>query len=115
MTLKEVSVAEAKKHFSDLLGRVAYRGERITISKRGKPMAVLVPTTEVLDQKRLSGVRGWLNPSDPFFEVIDQIVLGRKSHLPRILTSTRIPLETEKTQRPREPSISVPMQADQES
>jgi len=28
MTTKGVSVAEAKKHFSDLLGRVAYRGER---------------------------------------------------------------------------------------
>jgi len=35
MISKEVSVAEAKKHLSELLGRVAYGGERIMISKRG--------------------------------------------------------------------------------
>ena len=88
MTIKEVSVAEAKKHFSDLLGRVAYRGERITISKRGKPMAVLVPATEVHAQKGTKEIRGWLEASDPFFKVIDQIVLDREKHLPRILKST---------------------------
>jgi prevent-host-death family protein len=85
MTTKEVSVAEAKKHFSDLLGRVAYRGERITISKRGKPMAVLVPAAEVRGQKGTKEIRGWLETSDPFFKVIDQIVSDRQKHLPRIL------------------------------
>jgi prevent-host-death family protein len=89
MTTKEVSVAEAKKHLSDLLGRVAYRGERITISKRGKPMATLVPAVEVPGQKGLGQMRGWLEPSDPFFEVMDQIVSDREKHLPRIFKSTR--------------------------
>jgi prevent-host-death family protein len=88
MTTEEVSVAEAKKHFSDLLGRVAYRGERITISKRGKPMAVLVPATEVRGQKGIREIRGWLEASHPFFKVIDQIVSDREKHLPRILDST---------------------------
>jgi prevent-host-death family protein len=88
MTTKEVSVAEAKKHFSDLLGRVAYRGERITISKRGKPMAVLVPATEVRGQKGIREIRGWLEASHPFFKVIDQIVSDREKRLPRILDST---------------------------
>ena len=88
MTTKEVSVAEAKKHFSDLLGRVAYRGERITISKRGRPMAVLVPATEVPGQKGKKEIRGWLEASDPFFTVIDQIVSDREKHHPRILRST---------------------------
>jgi prevent-host-death family protein len=85
MTTKEVSVPEAKKHFSDLLGRVAYRGERITISKRGKHMAVLVPAAEVHGQKGTKEIRGWLEASDPFFKVIDQIVSDREKHLPRIL------------------------------
>jgi prevent-host-death family protein len=89
MTTKEVSVAEAKKHLSDLLGRVAYRGERITISKRGKPMAVLVPTDEAGGQKRIKEIRGWLEPSDPFFEVIDQIVCDREKHVPRIFRRSR--------------------------
>lgn len=89
MTTKEVSVAEAKKHLSDLLGRVAYRGERITISKRGKPMAILVPATEVRSQKGITEFRGWLDASDPFFEVMNQIIADREKHLPRVLKGTR--------------------------
>ena len=89
MTTKEVSVAEAKKHLSDLLGRVAYRGERITISKRGRPMAVLVPADEVHGQKGMKGIRGWLESSDPFFEVIDQLVSDRQKHFPRVFKSSR--------------------------
>ena len=38
-----INVAEAKRQFSDLLGRVAYRGETVVITRRGKPMAKLVP------------------------------------------------------------------------
>jgi prevent-host-death family protein len=89
MTTKEVSVAEAKKHFSDLLGRVAYRGERITISKRGKPVAVLVPAAEVRDQKGMNEIKGWLEPSDPFFEIMDQIISDRQKHMPRVFKSAR--------------------------
>lgn len=83
MIKREVSVAEAKKHFSALLGRVAYAGERILISKRGQPMAVLVPPSEVAGTRDLSEVRGWLDPDDPFFETIDQIVQARAEHIPR--------------------------------
>jgi tRNA(fMet)-specific endonuclease VapC len=84
MVRKEVSVAEAKKHLSDILGRVAYRGERITISKRGKPMAILIPATEGPEEEHLGKVEGWLEPDDPFFEVIDQIVSDRTEHYPRV-------------------------------
>jgi len=42
----EYSVAEAKKHFSELLSRVGYGRERITIAKRGKPLAMLVPPAD---------------------------------------------------------------------
>jgi prevent-host-death family protein len=31
-----INVADAKKHFSELLGRVAYKKERILLTKRGK-------------------------------------------------------------------------------
>ena len=33
-----VNVVEARKRFSDLMARVAYRGERIVVERRGKPM-----------------------------------------------------------------------------
>ena len=89
MTMQEVSVAEAKKHLCDLLGRVAYRGERITILKRGKPMAVLVSAAEACGQKGISEFRGWLEPSDPFFEIMDEIIADREKPMPRIFKSAQ--------------------------
>ena len=40
-----IGAYEAKGNFSQLLGRVA-NGERITITKRGKPVAILVPAVQ---------------------------------------------------------------------
>ena len=84
MTTKSYSIVEAKKHFSEILGRVAYRGERILISKRGKPLAMIVPSTGEPAENHLSKVQGWLEDSDPFFNIIDQIVHERERHIPRI-------------------------------
>jgi len=82
-----LNVAEAKKHFSDLLGRVAYRGETIVISRRGKPLAKLVPVGEAPSQPcRLLEVKGWLEEDDPFLSAIDGITAGRKRHGPRVLS-----------------------------
>jgi tRNA(fMet)-specific endonuclease VapC len=89
MPQNEYSVAEAKKHFSELLGRVAYAGERIVIAKRGKPVAVLVPPAQGLRDDRLATVEGWLEENDPFFDIIERIVAGRKGHAPRALRPVR--------------------------
>lgn len=83
MTRKTISVAEAKKHLSELLGRVAYGGEQIMITKRGKPMAVLAPATE--EPKHLADAKGWLDDEDDFFEIIDHIVEDRDKHIPRVV------------------------------
>ena len=42
MPTKNIGAFEAKTHLPELLNRVA-RGERITITRRGKPVALLVP------------------------------------------------------------------------
>jgi prevent-host-death family protein len=39
---KKVSVAEAKRDFSELMSRVALKGERFIIERRGKAVAALV-------------------------------------------------------------------------
>ncbi len=44
--MTSLNVAEAKKRLSDLLGRVAETGETILITRRGKPMAKLVPVVQ---------------------------------------------------------------------
>ena len=78
-----MNVAEAKKHFSELLGRVAYRKERILLTKRGRPMAHLIPVNE--DRQHLADAQGWLDDEDPFFDNMERIVEGRSKHLPRSL------------------------------
>ena len=89
MTTKEIGVAEAKKHFSDLLGQVAYGRKRIRILKRGKPMAVMVPPDENQEGERLGKTAGWLEPDAPFFEMVDQIVRERQDHTPRISKASK--------------------------
>jgi len=44
-------------------------------------------------QKGMRQIRGWIEPSDPFFEVIDQIVSDRDKHRPRIFKPS-VPLTT---------------------
>ena len=80
-----LNVAEAKKQFSDLLGRVAYGGETVLITRRGKPMARLVPPDASTEPKHLANVRGWLDDDDPFLAEIDSIVEARSNHRPRVL------------------------------
>ena len=86
MNEKTINVAEAKKHFSELLGQVAYSKKHILITKRGKPMARLIPAEG--SDMHLSDARGWLEDDDPFFDAIDRIVKDRSMHLPRILGET---------------------------
>ena len=88
MSQQTISIADAKKHFSDLLGRVAYGKEQIIITKRGKPMARLVPTD--VNDKHLAQAKGWLKEDDPFFETIGSIVQSRSKHTSRLLTDMKL-------------------------
>ena len=83
MDEESINVAEAKKHFSEILGRVAYGKRHLLITKRGKPMARIVPVQE--NDRHLGDTRGWLEDDDPFFDVIEGIVKERSKHIPKIL------------------------------
>lgn len=56
--MSEIGAFEAKNKFSELLDRVE-RGERVTITRRGKPVAELVPSAAPHDiaQAREAGQR----------------------------------------------------------
>jgi prevent-host-death family protein len=41
------SCAEAREHFEDLLDRAVKRKERVLLTRRGKPVAALVPIGDV--------------------------------------------------------------------
>ncbi|XVQ07639.1 type II toxin-antitoxin system Phd/YefM family antitoxin [Spirillospora sp. CA-255316] len=43
----EKAVTEARKEFADLVNRVAYTGERIALTRRGKVMAALVSAEDL--------------------------------------------------------------------
>jgi prevent-host-death family protein len=87
--IASVNVAEAKKRLSDLLGRVAYAGETVLITRRGRPMARLVPLEPPDAGEGLAGVRGWLGDEDPFFDRIDTIVAARGRRRPRAYRAGR--------------------------
>lgn len=80
-----INVVDAKRHFADLLGRVAYGGETITITRRGKPMARLVPVDTDAAAPHVADAQGWLEDEDPFFTTLDTIVADRETHQPHAL------------------------------
>lgn len=53
LNMATVTVADAKNHFSDLLRRAEYGGERVIVERHGKPVAVIVSTD---DLKRLEAL-----------------------------------------------------------
>jgi prevent-host-death family protein len=83
-----VSVVKAKREFSELLGRVAVGKETFTITRHGKPMAVLAPTRPA---EGLQGLKGWLENDDPFFRDIQHIIGERKKHKARRIRLARSP------------------------
>jgi len=70
--MEMVSVYEAKTHLSRLLERVA-NGERIIISKSGKPVADLV--IHQATQVRIGGLRGKLRYDDDDLEQPDPEII----------------------------------------
>jgi prevent-host-death family protein len=45
--MTRMSASKARDGFSDALNRVAYKGERIVLRRRGKDIAVLVPVEDL--------------------------------------------------------------------
>jgi len=83
-----VSVVKAKREFSELLGRVAVGKETFTITRHGKPVAVLAPTAPA---EGLQALKGWLDNDDPFFRDIQHIIRERKKHKARWVRLARSP------------------------
>lgn len=42
------SIAEARENFSEIINRVAFGGERIVITRHGKPIAAIVPVSDAV-------------------------------------------------------------------
>ena len=68
--MRTVGSYEAKTHLPALLGRVA-KGETITITKHGKPVAKLVPYTEPERKPFFGSMKGTVLGYDRPFDPID--------------------------------------------
>jgi prevent-host-death family protein len=70
MTQMRVSIGRVKRDISDLVNRVAYSGERIVLTSRGKPKAAIVSMEdyERLERSGTTGAlerwRAWVAHSD---------------------------------------------------
>ncbi len=78
-----LSTADFKRKLSDCLARVAYKGETLVITRRGRPVAQVSPVEEA--PCHLAQVQGWLDDSDPFFGILRNITSARVKHTPRAL------------------------------
>ena len=86
-TIESVSIAEAKSSFSEYISRVAYAGESILITKRGKPIAGLVSYKELDKLKKikksdgLKSLIGRRKEAEGFADVIDEIYKDREKDI----------------------------------
>lgn len=78
MPEKIISVAEARQNLADVLGEVAFGKQTFLVTKKGKPVARIVPIEgrEGARPRSLGEISGWLEANDPFFENLRQ---ARKS------------------------------------
>ena len=81
-----VSLAEAKAHLSELTDKAA-QGETVIITKRGKPVARIVPARE--EAKDIFGaLKGSVTVTDPNDDLIDpvevewEVIEGTEPNLP---------------------------------
>jgi prevent-host-death family protein len=95
----EVSIGQVKRDISELLNRVAFGGERIVLTSRGKPKAVIVSLTDYesiqqLDsQTHLNQWESWLVENKRLTARILAERGGEPLDVDAILAETRADLE----------------------
>ena len=86
--VKEISVAEAKRNFSELMARVVFGGDEYIIKKRGKAMVALIRPEYVklihaLETKQktkgLLGMVGKFDDSEDYIKEVDAVYGSRKA------------------------------------
>jgi prevent-host-death family protein len=63
-----VSVAEGKKRFSSLMRDAVEDNKEFIVTKKGKPVAVIIPYGEYKHSKRLEGYRKIMGARDSFLK-----------------------------------------------
>ena len=85
MSDQVINIAEAKKNFSNLIGRVAYGQETFTIARRGRPVAKIIPLASDQTPRHLVDAVGKIVAPPDFHRAMEKIVAGRRKAKPRFL------------------------------
>jgi len=86
MKSTSVSVAEGKKRFSRLIRDALEKKEEIVVTKRGKPVAVILSYEEYQHSKRIEGYKKIMEAREVFLKaniLSDEIFKESKRHLER--------------------------------
>ena len=86
MKSTSVSVAEGKKGFSRLIRDALEKKEEIVVTKRGKPVAVILPYEEYQHSKRIVGYKKIMEAREVFLKaniLADEIFKESKRQLER--------------------------------
>lgn len=92
----QVSIGQVKRDISELVNRVAYAGERIILTSRGKPKAALISLEdyEILlkSENRTTAVEKWLAETRALSGEIEQR-RGQPVDVDAVLDASRNELE----------------------
>jgi prevent-host-death family protein len=86
MKSSSVGVAEGKKGFSRLIRNALEKKEEIVVTKRGKPVAVILPYEEYQHSKRIEGYKKIMEAREVFLKaniLADEIFKESKRQLER--------------------------------
>jgi prevent-host-death family protein len=93
----EISIGQVKRDISELINRVAYQGERIVLTSRGRPKAVLVSLKDYETLRQIEGgqaVRSaWLQESQALAERIRRNHENQVIDVDALLIADRTDLE----------------------
>lgn len=88
-----ISVAEAKRRFSDIVNQVVYHRKRFVIARRGKPMVGLVPASEMTEtaektssetpRKGFLALTGLWQDYEDLDQIVQEIYRQRENEKPR--------------------------------
>jgi prevent-host-death family protein len=97
MNNTRVSIGQIKRDISELVNRVAYAGERIILTSRGKPKAALVSMQDyehlLMSEGRAADIQKWLADTRALSGRIEKR-RGKPVDVDAILEASRDDLET---------------------
>jgi prevent-host-death family protein len=92
-----VSIGQVKRDISDLVNRVAYQGEQIILTSRGRPKAVLISVEEYERLRKGSqepfDMQSWLDETQALTEKILLRRGGALIDVAKLLNDNRADLE----------------------